>query len=228
MKRSTDILLVILFIVFFQNINAQDWPDLNRFREQNKNLGLPAKGEQRVVFMGNSITEGWPNKDPEYFDNPSYINRGIGGQTTPQMLLRFRADVIDLQPKLVIILAGTNDIAGNTGPMTLEQIRDNIISMAELAKVNGIQVIISSVLPAYDYVWRPGLEPNIKIPKLNAMLKDYAENNGFLYLDYFTAMADDRNGLPKELAEDGVHPTKKGYMIMRNLAEDAIIKALNK
>lgn len=228
MKGSTDILLVILFIVFFQNINAQDWPDLNRFREQNKNLGLPAKGEQRVVFMGNSITEGWPNKDPEYFENPSYINRGIGGQTTPQMLLRFRADVIDLQPKLVIILAGTNDIAGNTGPMTLEQIRDNIISMAELAKVNGIQVIISSVLPAYDYVWRPGLEPNIKIPKLNAMLKDYAENNGFLYLDYFTAMADDRNGLPKELAEDGVHPTKKGYMIMRNLAEDAIIKALNK
>ncbi len=228
MKRSTDILLVILFIVFFQNINAQDWPDLNRFREQNKNLGLPAKGEQRVVFMGNSITEGWPNKDPEYFDNPSYINRGIGGQTTPQMLLRFRADVIDLQPKLVIILAGTNDIAGNTGPMTLEQIRDNIISMAELAKVNGIQVIISSVLPAYDYVWRPGLEPNIKIPKLNAMLKDYAENNGFLYLDYFTAMADDRNGLPKELAEDGVHPTKKGYMIMKKLAEDAIKTALNK
>ncbi len=228
MKRSTDILLVILFIVIFQNINAQDWPDLNRFREQNKNLGLPAKGEQRVVFMGNSITEGWPNKDPEYFENPSYINRGIGGQTTPQMLLRFRADVIDLQPKLVIILAGTNDIAGNTGPMTLEQIRDNIISMAELAKVNGIQVIISSVLPAYDYVWRPGLEPNIKIPKLNAMLKDYAENNGFLYLDYFTAMADDRNGLPKELAEDGVHPTKKGYMIMKKLAEDAIKTALNK
>ncbi len=228
MKRSPDILLVILFIVIFQNINAQDWPDLNRFREQNKNLGLPAKGEQRVVFMGNSITEGWPNKDPEYFENPSYINRGIGGQTTPQMLLRFRADVIDLQPKVVIILAGTNDIAGNTGPMTLEQIRDNIISMAELAKVNGIQVIISSVLPAYDYVWRPGLEPNIKIPKLNAMLKNYAENNGFLYLDYFTAMADDRNGLPKELAEDGVHPTKKGYMIMKKLAEDAIKTALNK
>lgn len=228
MKRSTDILLVILFIVFFQNINAQDWPDLNRFREQNKNLGLPAKGEQRVVFMGNSITEGWPDKDPEFFENTSYINRGIGGQTTPQMLLRFRADVIDLQPKAVIILAGTNDIAGNTGPMTLEQIRDNIISMAELAKVNGIQVIISSVLPAYDYVWRPGLEPNIKIPKLNAMLKDYAEKNGFLYLDYFTVMADDRNGLPKELAEDGVHPTKKGYMIMKKLAEEAIKKALNK
>ena len=228
MKILKDILLVILFISFFQNINAQDWPDLNRFRKQNKSLGLPAQGEQRVVFMGNSITEGWPNKDPEFFENPNYINRGIGGQTTPQMLLRFRADVIDLKPKAVVILAGTNDIAGNTGPMTLEEIRDNIISMAELAKANNIQVIISSVLPAFDYVWRPGLEPNIKIPKLNAMLKDYAENNGFLYLDYFTAMADDRNGLPKELAEDGVHPTKEGYMIMKKLAEEAINTALNK
>ena len=178
--------------------------------------------------MGNSITEGWPNKDPEYFENPNYINRGIGGQTTPQMLLRFRADVIDLEPKVVVILAGTNDIAGNTGPMTLEEIRDNIISMAELAKANGIQVIISSVLPAYDYAWKPGLEPNIKIPKLNAMLKEYAENNDFLYLNYFTAMADDRNGLPIELAEDGVHPTKEGYMIMKKLAEDAIQTLLNK
>lgn len=209
-------------------MNAQDWPELNRFRKQNKSLGLPEKGEQRVVFMGNSITEGWPNKDPEYFENPNYINRGIGGQTTPQMLLRFRADVIDLEPKVVVILAGTNDIAGNTGPMTLEEIRDNIISMAELAKANGIQVIISSVLPAYDYTWKPGLEPNIKIPKLNAMLKEYAENNDFLYLNYFTAMADDRNGLPIELAEDGVHPTKEGYMIMKKLAEDAIQTLLNK
>ena len=209
-----------------QGMNAQDWPELNRFKKQNKHLGLPSKGEQRVVFMGNSITEGWPNNDPEYFANPGYINRGIGGQTTPQMLLRFRADVIDLKPKVVVILAGTNDIAGNTGPMTLEEIRDNIISMAELARANNIKVIISSVLPAYDYIWRPGLEPNIKIPKLNAMLKDYAENNGFIYLDYFKAMADDKNGLPKALADDGVHPTKEGYMIMKVLAEEAIQKAL--
>ena len=228
MKRYKDILLLILFIGFFHSIHAQDWPDLNRFRKQNKSLGLPAQGEQRVVFMGNSITEGWPNKDPEFFENPNYINRGIGGQTTPQMLLRFRADVIDLQPKAVVILAGTNDIAGNTGPMTLEEIRDNIISMAELAKANNIQVIISSVLPAFDYVWRPGLEPNIKIPELNTMLRDYAEKNGIIYLDYFTAMADDRNGLPKALAEDGVHPTKEGYMIMKKLAEDAIKTALNR
>ena len=226
MKNNKRIVLIILLISFCQNSNAQDWPDLNRFRKQNKSIGLAAEGEHRIVFMGNSITEGWPNADPEYFENPNYINRGIGGQTTPQMLLRFRADVIDLQPKVVIILAGTNDIAGNTGPMTLEEIRDNIISMSELAKVNGIEVIISSVLPAHDYVWRPGLEPNIKIPKLNAMLEEYASTNGIIYLDYFSAMVDDRNGLPKELSEDGVHPTKEGYVIMKPLAEAAIKKAL--
>ena len=227
MKNLKCILLLFVLISLNLSMNAQDWPELNRFRKQNKNLGAPAKGEQRVVFMGNSITEGWPNKDPEYFENPSYINRGIGGQTTPQMLLRFRADVIDLKPKAVVILAGTNDIAGNTGPMTLEEIRDNIVSMSELAMANDIKVIISSVLPAYDYHWRPGLEPNIKIPKLNAMLKDYAEKNGIIYLDYFTAMADERNGLPAELADDGVHPTKEGYMIMKGLAQKAIKKALN-
>ena len=228
MKNSKVFLVVLLSIVFFQNSNAQDWPDLNRFRKQNKSLGLPSEGEQRVVFMGNSITEGWPNNDPEFFANPTYINRGIGGQTTPQMLLRFRADVIDLQPKVVVILAGTNDIAGNTGPMTLEEIRGNIISMCELAKANGIEVVISSVLPAHDYVWRPGLEPNIKIPKLNTMLKEYAEANSIIYLDYFSAMVDDRNGLAKDLAEDGVHPTKKGYAIMRPLAEEAIKMVLKK
>lgn len=228
MKKVKCLLLIVAFICMQQNTNAQDWPDLNRFRKQNKSLGLPSKEEQRVVFMGNSITEGWPNKDPEFFENPNYINRGIGGQTTPQMLLRFRADVIDLKPKVVVILAGTNDIAGNTGPMTLEEIRDNIISMCELAKANGIEVVVSSVLPAHDYVWRPGLEPNIKIPKLNAMLKAYAEANALIYLDYFTAMVDDRNGLPKELAEDGVHPTTKGYAIMKPLAEEAIEMALGK
>jgi lysophospholipase L1-like esterase len=228
MKINKVFLVFLLSIVFFQNSNAQDWPDLNRFRKQNKSLGLPAEGEQRIVFMGNSITEGWPNKDPELFENPNYVNRGIGGQTTPQMLLRFRADVIDLQPKVVVILAGTNDIAGNTGPMTLEEIRDNIISMSELATASGIEVVISSVLPAFDYVWRPGLEPNIKIPQLNAMLKNYAEKNDLIYLDYFSAMADDKNGLPKELAEDGVHPTTKGYAIMKPMLVKAIDMALNK
>ena len=227
MEKVKWSLLILLFISVSQNSNAQDWPDLNRFRKQNDSLGVPAEGDKRVVFMGNSITEGWPNKDPEYFANPYYINRGISGQTTPQMLLRFRADVIDLQPSVVIILAGTNDIAGNTGPISLEEIRDNIISMSELAKANGIVVIISSVLPAHDYVWRPGLEPNIKIPKLNAMLEEYASTNGIIYLDYFSAMVDDRNGLPTELADDGVHPTKEGYAIMKPLAEAAIKKALS-
>ena len=228
MKKIKYLILLVVLLGLQHTTNAQDWPDLNRFRKQNEKLGLPASGEQRVVFMGNSITEGWPNKDPEFFKNPNYINRGIGGQTTPQMLLRFRADVINLQPKVVVILAGTNDIAGNTGPMTLEEIRDNIISMSELAKANGIEVVISSVLPAFDYVWRPGLEPIIKIPQLNSMLKNYAENNDMIYLDYFSAMADDRNGLPIDLAEDGVHPTAKGYAIMKPMVEKAIARALKK
>lgn len=218
--------IAILIMGLNQCINAQDWANLNRFKKQNKELGAPAEEERRVVFMGNSITEGWKNADPDFFKKNTYINRGIGGQTTPQMLLRFRADVIDLQPKVVVILAGTNDIAGNTGPMTLKEIRDNIASMAELAKAHGIKVIISSVLPAYDYSWRPGLEPNTKIPALNALLKDYAEKNNAIYLDYFSVMADQRNGLPKDLAEDGVHPTAKGYAIMKPLVEQAVEIAL--
>ena len=226
MEGIKRFLLIILFIAFYQNTNAQDWADLNRFRKQNEALGEPEIGEKRIVFMGNSITEGWLSNDPEFFADSSYVNRGIGGQTTPQMLLRFRSDVINLKPKVVVILAGTNDIAGNTGPMSLEEIRDNIISMAELAKANGIDVIISSVLPAYDYPWKPGLEPNIKIPELNKMLMSYSFNSGCIYLDYFSAMADDRNGLPKELAEDGVHPTKEGYLIMKEMLIKTIAKVL--
>lgn len=226
MKHKLWIFVAVIGLFLQQPLYAQDWANLNRFKKQNEALGMPKTGERRIVFMGNSITEGWPNKDSVFFKNPSYVNRGISGQTTPQMLLRFRADVINLEPEAVIILAGTNDIAGNTGPMTLEEIRDNVISMCELAKANNIKVILSSVLPAYDYNWRPGLEPNIKIPKLNKMLIDYAREAGIIYLDYFTAMADDRNGLPLELAEDGVHPTKKGYDIMSVLAEEAIQKAL--
>ena len=222
------ILHLVMFMLTMNWVCAQDWPNLNRFKKQNEALGAPKAGEQRVVFIGNSITEGWPGKDPEYFKNPSYINRGIGGQTTPQMLLRFRADVIALEPKAVVILAGTNDIAQNTGPISLEEIRDNIISMAELARAHGIEVIISSVLPAHDYHWRPGMDPHIKIPQLNEMLKAYALESEMIYLDYFTAMVDDRQGLPPEYAEDGVHPTKEGYAVMKVLAEEAIQKALSK
>ncbi|RPG31028.1 MAG: acylhydrolase [Muricauda sp. TMED12] len=207
-------------------MNAQDWPNLEKYKNANAQLAAPANGENRVVFMGNSITEMWIGTHPEFFKDHPYVNRGIGGQTTPQMLLRFRQDVIDLNPKVVVILAGTNDIAGNTGPMTLEQIHDNILSMVELAKSNGITPIVCSVLPAYDYPWRPGLEPNIKIPKLNQMLKKMTEAQEVMYLDYFSEMADDRNGLPSELTTDEVHVTKAGYEIMERMVQGAIDKAL--
>lgn len=226
LKRNYSIFFSAILFFSLQLLNAQDWANLNRFKKQNEAVGAPEKGEKRIVFMGNSITEGWKVSDPELFENKGFINRGISGQTTPQMLVRFRSDVINLQPKVVVILAGTNDIAGNTGPMTLEEIRDNIASMAEIARSNGVAVIISSVLPAYDYSWRPGLEPNLKIPALNKMLKDYAEKNDMIYLDYFTVMADDRNGLPKDLAEDGVHPTRKGYEMMKPMVLEAIRLAL--
>lgn len=220
-------LIIAICLLSTLNMIAQDWPNLTKYQQENSELTEPSSDEKRVVFMGNSITEGWLVANPDFFSGTAYVNRGIGGQTTPQMLLRFRQDVINLNPKVVLILAGTNDIAGNTGPMTLEQIRDNILSMVELAEVNGICPIISSVLPAYDYSWRPGLNPNIKIPKLNEMLKNVADQKGILYLDYFSAMADERNGLPKDLAEDGVHPTKKGYEIMEVLATKAIEQVLN-
>ena len=175
--------------------------------------------------MGNSITEGWVKTYPEFFSD-HYVNRGISGQTTPQMLIRFRADVIDLKPAAVVILAGTNDIAGNTGPSTLEMIMDNLKSMTEIAKSNGIKVVLCSVLPAYDYSWRPGKEPNIKIPALNKMIKRYARKNGVIYVDYFSAMVDDKNGMKEELTNDGVHPTAAGYDVMQPIIEKAIKKAL--
>ncbi len=207
---------------------AQDWANTARFKDDNAKIGLPASGEKRIVFMGNSITEGWINSCPDFFAGKSFVNRGIGGQTTPQMLVRFRPDVINLKPAVVVILAGTNDIAGNTGPSTLEMIMDNLISMAELAKANQIKVVLSSVLPVFDYPWKSGLQPAEKIIALNAMIKTYAEKNGFVYLDYFSATVDERKGLKKELSGDGVHPNLAGYKIMEPLAEAAIQKALSK
>tara|TARA_R110002153_G_C13246219_1_gene491204 strand:+ start:660 stop:1346 length:687 start_codon:yes stop_codon:yes gene_type:complete len=227
MKALKLSMALFALTVFTMNISyGQDWPNLEHFSEDNKKVGMPAPNENRVVFMGNSITIGWLNKRPEFFEGKPYINRGISGQTTPQMLLRFRQDVIDLNPKVVVILAGTNDIAGNTGPSTPKMILDNIKSMAELARANGIKVIIASVLPAFDYPWKPGLNPNEKIPALNKLLKEYTEANGHIYLDYYTAMADDRNGLPKKYADDEVHPTAAGYAVMEPLVEAAINKAL--
>ena len=226
-KNSTlKVLLMCAFLLSVFNSNAQDWPNLNRFRADNALLGTPDKGDKRVVFLGNSITQGWKETHPTFFSENPYVNRGISGQTTPQMLVRFRQDVIALQPKVVVILAGTNDIAGNTGSSTLEMIEDNLASMAELANANGIRVVLSSVLPAYDYPWKPGLEPAEKIVTLNAWIKSYCERKGFIYLDYFTPMADERHGLKAELTYDGVHCTAKGYDVMEPLAKEAIKQAL--
>lgn len=229
MKHVQLTICIIISLIFMeQTLLAQnnDWPNLARYREDNLKIGLSATGENRIVFMGNSITEGWSRVYPEFFINKSYINRGISGQTTPQMLVRFRADVVNLKPKVVVILAGTNDIAGNTGPSTLEMIEDNIVSMVEIAKANNIAVVLCSVLPAFDYPWKPGLNPSEKIVNLNKWIKDYADNNEIIYVDYFTPMADERNGLKKEYSEDGVHPNLAGYKVMVPLVELAIAKAL--
>lgn len=203
-----------------------DFPWLARFKEADATLGVPAPGEYRVVFMGDSITEGW-HLD-ESFPGKPYINRGISGQTTPQMLVRFRQDVIHLGPKVVVIMAGTNDIAGNTGPETLEQIEDNLASMAELAAANHIQVVLCSITPAFDYPWRPGLTPAPKIDTINAWIKGLATDKGFIYVDYHSAMKDAQDGLPPSLSKDGVHPLAAGYAIMAPLAEAGIERALAK
>ncbi len=205
-----------------------DWANLQKFAALNESvMAKPMSSEPRVVFMGNSITEGWAYHYPQFFEShPTWINRGISGQTTPQMLIRFRPDVLSLKPAAVVILAGINDIAHNTGPITLEETFGNIKSMAQLAEANGIKVVISSVLPAYDFPWRPDMEPAQKVVKLNAMLKGFAEAEGHTYLDYFSAMADDRPGLKEGLHEDEVHPNEKGYGIMAPMTEAAVAKAL--
>jgi lysophospholipase L1-like esterase len=206
----------------------QDWASLARYRQANDSLRPPAPGEHRVVFIGNSITDVWARFFPQMFPGKPYIGRGISAQTTPQMLVRFRQDVIALKPSVVVILAGTNDIAGNTGPSTLEMIEDNLMSMTELARANGIQVVLSSVLPVFDYSWRPGLQPAPKIVALNAWMKAYAARVGAVYLDYHTAMADERQGLRSDLTKDGVHPTEAGYRVMAPLVEKAIAEALRR
>jgi lysophospholipase L1-like esterase len=205
-----------------------DWADLARYRDENAKLRPPRPGEQRVVFMGNSITDAWAQYFDTMFPGKPYVGRGISGQTTPQMLVRFRQDVIALKPAVVVILAGTNDIAGNTGPSTLEMIEDNLASMTELAHANRIKVVLASVLPVYDYPWKPGLQPAVKIVALNAWIRNYAAQHGATYLDYHSAMADQRQGMRAELSTDGVHPNESGYRIMAPLAERAIEAALER
>jgi acyl-CoA thioesterase-1 len=200
-----------------------DWANLARYRAAN--AALEPAGPGRVVFMGNSITEAWARYFPTHFAGKEYIGRGISGQTTPQMLVRFRQDVVALKPKVVVILAGTNDIAGNTGPSTVEMIQDNIASMAEIAKANGIRVVLASVLPVDDYPWRRGLDPGPKIMAINAWVKQYAADHGAVYLDLHSAMKNERNGTRAELASDGVHPNEAGYLVMAPLTERAIANA---
>ena len=212
----------------------QDWPAVARYRDANAGVAAPQKGEERIAFMGDSITDFW--KLATYFPSKPYINRGISGQTTPQMLIRFRPDVIALKPQVVVILAGTNDIAGNTGPMTLEAIEGNIASMSELARANNIRVVIASLLPVSDYsktgdgrpINQTTKRPPEKIKALNEWLKTYAAQNGLIYLDYFSAMVDEKGFLKQELSNDGLHPNAAGYAVMQPLAEKAVAVALKK
>jgi lysophospholipase L1-like esterase len=207
-------------------LQIQDWPYLKKYEKENSELPVLLPGQKRIVFMGDSITEFWSALCPEFFAGKPYINRGISGQTSPQMLIRFRADVIALKPTIVVLLAGANDIAGNTGPSTLEMITDNIFSMAELAKAHQIKVILCSVLPAYDFHWKPGSFPAEKIERLNTMLKQYADANGILYLDYYSALVDEQKGLKATYADDGVHPNKAGYEVMAPIVEKGIKEVL--
>jgi lysophospholipase L1-like esterase len=206
-----------------------DWANLKRFHDEDAVLGLPAAGEKRVVFMGDSITQAWVHHGvpPEpAVAGKDYVNRGISGQTTPQMLVRFRPDVIDLKPAAVVILAGINDIAGNTGDMTLEQTEGNLASMAELAQAHGIKVVMCSILPAFDFPWKPGREPAPKVVAINAWMRAYAAEHEHVYVDYYSAMVDERGGLPKTLSYDGVHPTAAGYVVMQPLVDAGVAKAL--
>jgi lysophospholipase L1-like esterase len=212
-----------------------DWANLERFHDANATLPPPAPSEQRVVFMGDSITQNWLRNGvlqgddfPPFFPGKPYVNRGISGQTTPQMLVRFRPDVIGLKPSAVVILAGINDIAGNTGDMTLEQTEENLATMAELAASHHIRVILCSVLPAYDIPWRAGRQPMQKVTALNAWIKSYAESHEYVYVDFYSAMVDARGGLPPATSKDGVHPNQSGYAIMNPLVEAGIAKALAK
>ena len=205
-----------------------DWPNLSRYQDENRSVGIPEKGKQRVVFMGDSITEEWSNLYADYFDTEGYINRGIGGQTTPQMLIRFKPDVIDLEPDIVVILAGTNDIAGNTGPSNVKMITDNIFSMAELARAHQIKVVLSSILPVFEYEWAKEIKDvPATIDSVNDELKKYVNDHGLVYLDYFSSMVDERKGLNKDYTYDGVHPNQDGYILMSSFAQQVLSRLLH-
>ena len=226
-------LATALTVLGRNDIRLRDWAALGRYREQNRTLAAPAANEPRVVFMGDSITDAWPQpRFGTFFEGKPYVGRGISGQTTPQMLIRFRPDVVALKPKVVVILAGTNDIAGNTGLMTNEEIQDNLASMAEIAKANGIKVVFSSILPVSNYhtaangIPQTQARPMERIKAVNEWMKKYAAAEKHTYLDYVPAMSDTSGLLRTELSADDLHPNAKGYAIMAPLAEAAIARAL--
>lgn len=206
---------------------GSDWAQLLYYRDADRSLPLPSPGRPRVVLLGDSITQSWDLADVQ-LPGVEVLNRGISGQTTPQMLVRFRQDVVELQPAAVHILAGTNDLAGNTGPTTLEAIENNLSSMVEIAVANHIAVVLASVLPTVDYPWRSGLQPAGRIVALNSWLRAYAQRRGLVYADYYSAVVDGHGGFKSTLADDGVHPNKAGYAVMSPLARESIGQALER
>lgn len=226
MNFSKNYILLLFLICMSENLTAQDWANLSKYETENTLFQSKKSGEKRIVLMGDSITEFWLQIHSEFFEGKPYLDRGISGQTTAQMLIRFRQDVIQLQPDAVVLLAGVNDIAGNTGPTTPEKIFGNITSMVELAKANAIKVILCSILPANDFYWRPNDKAAATIIQLNQLIKSYADKHHIPYIDYHAVMADASNGLPKEFSNDGVHPNLKGYQIMEPLLEKAIQQIL--
>jgi lysophospholipase L1-like esterase len=218
--------ILLLFVLLLATAAyAQDWPNLKKYEESNRKI-ISASQYPKVVLMGNSITEGWWQQRPEFFAKHNFAGRGIGGQTTPQMLLRFTPDVIDLKPEAVVILAGTNDIAGNTGPSSVKMITDNLAAMAQLAEANGIKVVLSSILPVKEYPWSKNVDAVGMIAQVNSWMKAYADKHGFIYLDYFSAMEDEEKGLQKKYSGDGVHPNWEGYAVMEPMLLKAVDKAL--
>ncbi len=228
MKNVFFIYILTSLIILSNYVNAQMMINLNKYKEENSSLGLPKQGENRIVFMGNSITEDWKSISPNFFLDNNYVNRGIGGETSTQMLLRFRSDVINLKPSAVVILAGINDIAENQGPISIPDIARNIFFMSQLAIENNIKVILCSVLPAYDFPWRPGLNPKDKVISLNDLIQKHAQEKSFEYVDYFSSMVDERKGLIKEYGNDEVHPNLEGYRVMESIIQKSINKVLNK
>lgn len=222
--KTKILIFTFLQLLVFKFTQAQDWPQLKRYQAENEKLKTQAVPRDRVVFLGNSITDSWINNSPEFFEKNHYLDRGISAQTSPQMLVRFRQDVIDLHPHAVVIECGTNDIAGNTGPSTVEMVEDNLKSMVELAKANKIKVLLGSVLPSNKFWWAPKVEPADSIIKLNAWIRQYCKDNNCLYIDYYTALVDDAKGLKKEYGPDGVHPNKEGYTVMEGIVSAALKK----